>query len=31
MIDKPADVIESDSHFASGEEPVLKADSPVNK
>lgn len=29
--DAPADVMESDSKFVSGEKPVLKTDSHVNK
>jgi len=31
VVDAPADVIESDSKFLSGEKPIVKADSPVNK
>lgn len=30
-VDAPADMIESDSQFVSGEKPIVKADSPVNK
>jgi len=30
-VDAPADVIESDSNFLSGEKPVLKTASPANK
>ncbi|KAL8808048.1 MAG: hypothetical protein Q9182_000326 [Xanthomendoza sp. 2 TL-2023] len=29
--DRPADTMESDSKFASGEKPIVSADSPVNK
>ena len=30
-IDAPADTLESDSKFVSGEKPIVKVDSPVNK
>ena len=29
--DKPADIIQSDSQFESGQKPIVKTDSPVNK
>ena len=30
-LDQPADLIESDSKFASGENPMIGMDSPANK
>lgn len=31
VTDRPADMMESDSKFSSGEKPIVSRDSPVNK